>query len=113
MILPTLLIEVWRNVGSDTYGQPQMTRQPSEKACPVKLDFKVETTSVRTDAAASKSRAHERNADVVILVSPKSQITLDDKLVIHGNSLRVTSIHPRYTVTGVLDHYQVECAAWT
>lgn len=112
MIIPTLLIEVFRKNGSDAYGQAKLVRSGSEMVCPVKLDFQVRTTSVRTDAAASKARAHEDNAVVIILATIKTKIRLDDKLVIHGHGLGVTDVHPRYRVTGELDHYEIHCSAW-
>lgn len=113
MIFPTLKIQVLKHVGNDAYAQPKYAPAKVERVCPVKLDFMQRPTSVRTDAAASKSRAMEDNAAVVILALPKTSIALSDKLVILGNSLRVMDMHPRFTVDGKLDHYEVKCVAWT
>lgn len=112
MIIPTLWIKVFKNAGTDVYAQPVYAPPFSEKVCPVKLNFQQRATSVRTDAAGSKSRAAESNAQVTILALPGSKIELDDKLEIMGYSLRVVDVHPRYTVTGKLDHLEVKCDAW-
>lgn len=112
MIIPTLAIKVFKQTGMDLYSQPVYAAPFTEKVAPVKLNFQQRSTSVRTDAAGSKSRAAEDNAQVTVLALPTSRIELDDKLVIMGNSLRVVDVHARYTVTGKLDHLEVKCDAW-
>jgi hypothetical protein len=113
MIYPTLRIEVWQKRGSDQYAQPKFLKAVREMVCPVRLSFQTGNTTVRTDSAGSKGHAQEPNAQVVILAVPKTKIGIGDKLIINSESLRVVEKHPRYTVTGVLDHHQVHCLAWT
>lgn len=112
MILPTLLVEVWFKSGDDVYAQPIYSHRATEKMAPVKLDFQMRSTSVRTDAAASKARAQEDNANVILLALPTSKVELNDKLIVHGHALRVINAHPRYTVTGKFDHIEIRCMAW-
>ena len=112
MIYPTLKVEVWKRQGTDVFAQAIMVRSPDEKVCPVRLSFISDNTTVRTDSAGSKGHAQEENAKVVILAVPKTRIEIEDRLYIHGHGLRVTQKHPRYTVGGVLDHYEVHCALW-
>lgn len=112
MIFPTLLIQVLSKAGFDAYSQPRYKSPKFEKVAPVKLHFMQRSTSVRTDAAASKSRAQEANAQVVILAKPSTRINLDDKLIVMGHSLRVVDMTPRLTVAGKLDHYEINCESW-
>lgn len=112
MIYPTLPVKVWTISGHDMHAQPILVAMPDEKVCPVRLSFKVERTTVRTDAAASKSHAFDQTAQVVILATPKTKIVKDSRLEILGNVLRATVVHPRFTVGGKLDHYEIHCEAW-
>lgn len=113
MIYPTLRVDIWAKDGNDLYAQPKFRKVPSERVCPVRLSFQTENTTVRTDSAGSKGHAQEPNAQVVVLAVPKTRITLETKLVINGHALRVIESHPRYTVSGALDHYELHCMAWT
>lgn len=113
MIFPTLSVQVLKKVGTDAYAQPRYAATLHEKVAPVKLGFMQRPTSVRTDVAASKARALEHNANVVVLARPTTRIALDDKLVVMGHSLRVVDVQPRISVTGELDHYQIGCEAWS
>lgn len=112
MIFPTIPVKIWRIAGFDLHAQPQLVPQPDEKICPVRLSYKVERTTVRTDAAASKGHAFEETAQVVILAVPKTTIEKDSRLELLGQVLRVVEKHPRFTVSGVLDHYEIHCNAW-
>lgn len=112
MIYPTIPVKVWKVTGYDLHAQPVLLPLPDEKICPVRLSYKVERTTVRTDAAASKSHAFDNTAQVVILAVPATKIEKDSRLELLDQVLRVVERHPRFTVTGVLDHYEVHCDAW-
>lgn len=113
MIYPTLSVEVWQKVGSDAYAQARYARVAMERVCPVRLSFQTNNTTVRTDSAGTKGHAQEPNAAVTVLALPNTRIDIGDRLVITGNNVRVTEKHPRYSVSGVLSHYQIHCEAWT
>jgi len=113
MIYPTLPVEIYVQGRNDVFAQPVFRRMPAERVCPVSLRFQTATTTVRTDSAGSKGHAREANAQVVVLALPGTQIRMDSKLVILGNSVRVVEIHPRFTVSGHLDHQEIHCVAWT
>jgi len=113
VIYPTLSIEVWKKTGNDAYAQAKWLKMPNERVAPVHLRFQTESTTVRTDSASSKGHAQEFNSQTTLLAVPKTKIGIGDKLVVMGYSLRVTEKHPRFTVGGVLDHFEVECLAWT
>jgi hypothetical protein len=113
MIYPTLRIEIWEKAGTDLYAQGKFRKLASEKVCPVRLSFQTDNTTVRTDSAGTKGHAHEPNAQVVLLALPSTKIKIDSKLVILDFPLRVMERHPRFTVNGKLDHYEIHCLAWT
>lgn len=113
MIFPTLPIEVWLKQGSDRYGQANFVRLGSERVAPVRLSFQTTHTTVRTDSAGTKGHAQEPTAQVVLLALPTTRIAVESKLVVLGHVLRVMERHPRYTVTGVLDHIELHCMAWS
>lgn len=110
---PTLIIDVYRKLGSDAYGQARWQKLAPERVAPVRLSFQLANTTVRTDSAGTKGHAQEPNAKVVLLALPTADIRLDDKLVVMGRPLRVIEVHPRFAVTGALDHYEIRCMAWS
>lgn len=112
MIYPTLPVKVWNVAGYDLHAQPTLAREPDEKVCPVRLSFKVERTTVRTDAAASKGQAFDSTAQIVLLALPTTKIGNSSRIEVLGRSLRVVETHPRFTVSGKLDHYEIRCDAW-
>jgi hypothetical protein len=112
MIIPTIPVKVWSVTGYDLHAQPILAAQPDEKICPVRLSYTVERTTVRTDAAASKGHAFENTAQVVILAVPRTKIVKGSRLELLEQVLRVVERHPRFTVAGVLDHYELHCDAW-
>ena len=112
MIIPTIAVEVHRLAGHDRYGQPRHIKVADAKFAPVRLAFSAQHTTVRTDSAASHGHASENTADVVILMLPVIDVKHGDMLVLLGRKVRVTEIHPRFTVRGKHDHNQIHCEAW-
>ena len=112
MIHPTIWVDVYDRKSHDLYGQPKFTVAGRERVCPVMLQFTDQQTTVRTDSSGSHGSARETIAKVRILAVPKTKIQKGDVLGIHGQKVVVTLMHPRYTVTGVLDHYELHCAMW-
>lgn len=112
MIIPTLKIEHHKVDGFDLHGQAKLRRLPDVMVCPVRLVFDQQHTTVRTDSAASHGAAMEMTATCVLLAKPKTTIRIEDMLVVMGNKIRVIEKHPRYTVTGHLDHWQIKATAW-
>lgn len=113
MIYPTLLVKVFTKVGDNAYAEPILRRQPDEKVCPVRLTFASDKTTVRTDSAGSKGHARENVAQVVVLATPQTRIRIESRIEILDRKLRVVESHPRFTVSGALDHYELRCDAWT
>jgi hypothetical protein len=112
VIQPTIPCELYRNAGFDLHGQARLALVGRFKAAPVRLQFSQQHTTVRTDSAASRGSAMEEVSDVRVLVKPGVGVCVDDMVLMLGKKLRVVQVHPRYTVTGVHDHDQVQFTAW-
>lgn len=112
MIIPTVKLELLRKSGTDGYGQAKFMAMGVELVAPVRSNFGSTNTTVRTDSAGTKGHAQEEKADVVFLATPWSKVALGDKVLYMGHSLKVDFVHPRYDVSGKLDHKQVTCIAW-
>ena len=66
-------------------------------------------SSVRADSSASRGAAWEITCDYLLLFTPTTQCGFDDMLTVDGMRLKVKSKRAQYSVTGVLDHYEVGC----
>lgn len=87
--------------GEETYSDPV----PLALSV-VRLAAKSEKTSVRSDSSASRGQADQLTADAVILTKNEA-VAVDDIIEIMGQKLRVVGHHPRLTVFGQLDHYEI------
>jgi hypothetical protein len=112
VIIPTLWIKRQGPATHDIYGQPRLSTPTREKVAPVKLEFSVQHTSVRTDSTGSHGHAYEGTADVILLAQPTSKIAVDDILTVLDGTVRVTMVRPQYRVNGILDHYEIRCDVW-
>jgi hypothetical protein len=112
MILPTLEVTIRRTVGHDLYGQPKWSIPIKEMVAPVRLERSTRNTTVRTDSGATHGHAYETESKAKLLFQSSSSVTRGDRIEVLGNRLRVMSVHPRFTVAGKLDHFEVELETW-
>ncbi len=80
--------------------------------CPygvVNMVIGAQKTSVRADSSASRGAADEiATTRSTILVPPYVGVSLNDRFISReGYKFIVNMIHPRYSVSGVLDHIEV------
>lgn len=113
MLRPNQFCIIAKRTGNDVFGQPLPGRRVREMCSVVKLEISDEKTSVRTDSSASRANAHEFQSDAVILLTAKSIAAINDILIVRGHELKITMIHPRYDVNGILDHHEVAADIWT
>lgn len=98
---------------TDVYGQRvRDTKGKSAKCGIVRLEVGQEKTSVRVDSSATRAHADEITAQSRILFERHVDIAIGDQVEVHGYTLEVTSVFPRYTVNGQLDHFQVDLMVW-
>lgn len=112
MITPTLWITCQSPAAFDIHGQQVLGNATREKVVPIKLLFVNQHTSVRTDSAGSHGHADEVTSNVIFLALPSTKISIDDILIIVGNTVRVMQTQPRFTVSGKLDHVEIHCISW-
>jgi len=112
MMVPTIWIERSTRTGRDVHGQPLMKKQPREKVAPVKMIFKKQHSTVRTDSSGTHGHANEVTSDIVLLARPRSQIKHSDILTVAGHKVEVIELRPQYDVFGKVDHIEIHCAVW-
>jgi hypothetical protein len=98
---------------TDIYGQPLPLRRVRERCAVVKLEITNQQTTVRTDSSASRGNAMETVANAVLLFTKNTAANIDDVIEFAGAKLKIVSKHPRYSVTGDLDHYEIGAVTWS
>ena len=97
---------------TDMYGQPLPTRSVSERCAVVKLNRVNQKSAVRADSSATRGNAFETVPDSLILLTKDTVANIDDLIEVAGVTLRIMEKQPRFSVTGVLDHYEIVGKAW-
>lgn len=92
---------------TDVYGQALASRRVSERCAVVRLVTTNQKSSVRADSSATRGNADELVSDSLILLTKTTQANQDDLIEVAGMTLRILSKHPRFSVTGELDHYEI------
>lgn len=113
MFQPNVLCTLTRASGhTDLYGNPMFDRPIPAKCGIVKLVVGDQNVTVRADSSASRGAAQEVVANAVLLFSPVYKPKSDDIVDVVGFRLKITSVFPRHSVNGQLDHYEVRAMAW-
>lgn len=103
---------VRKNTGHDRYGQPSLGVQFSVRGAVVKMRKNMEHTTVRADSSQSRGHGDEFVSENKFLLDGKTTADLGDQLLAVGYKLKIVSMHPRFDVTGALDHYEAMCELW-
>lgn len=98
---------------TDVYGQPLAATRYKERCAVVKLITTNTKSAVRADSSASRGNAKELVTDSLILLEKSTKANQDDLIEIAGMTLRILSKHPRWSVTGELDHYEITASIWS
>jgi hypothetical protein len=98
--------------GFNLFGEPDFDRGETVPCAVVKLIGIADKTSVRTDSSASRGNAEETLTEARILFPANVEVSSGDRFEINGFTLRVQSVHPRYNITGKLDHFDVALEKW-
>lgn len=113
MFRPNTRCRIQLSAGNDVYGQPLPTTFVNEGCSVGKIFISNEKSSVRADSSASRGNAMELEAVAVILLTPQTRAGIDDIIEIVGRKLRILGVMPRFTVGGVLDHFEAHCGIWS
>ena len=113
MFRPNIHCLISRLTGDyDIHGQPAHEPAKSAWCAVVRLSTGRKKTSVRADSSASRGNAIEEVSDAKILFMPFEPVGDGDKIEVSGVTLRVIRVEQRFSVTGLLDHYEVDCEVW-
>lgn len=107
-------VRCWlRLVGStNVYGEESLGAKIPELCNVVRLRKSVTHTTVRSDSSATRGHADENEANVIILLSPKTKATLGSQLEVVGVKVRINDLQPRMNMLGQLEHYEVRGEFW-
>jgi hypothetical protein len=107
MFTPNLVGSLRVATGRDVHGRKKLS---SSGHCPfafVSGKRSSGKTAVRADSSASRGSADEISSERnVILVPSHMNIKIGDIFTYAGASSEITSIHPRHSVTGEMDHWE-------
>lgn len=108
MFRPNLNCTIQTSSGkTDVYGQPTLGARYNERCAVVTLNITSVKSSVRADTAASNGNARELQSDANILLTASTKAEIDDVIELQGLKLLIMSKLPRFSVEGVLDHYEI------
>lgn len=96
--------------GNDVYGMPIDGIIVKTRCAIVKMKQIAQHTTVRADSGATRGHADEAVIDAVLLLPKEREPVFDSVISVIGKTLRVSSVTPRFTVMGRLDHYEVGCS---
>lgn len=99
-------------VGYNENGEPLFGAGRPEQCATVRFTHEITHTSVRADATATRAYADDFAATTKILLTPETSARIGDKLQVLGLELRITSLFPRHSVWGHLDHFEVTGTVW-
>jgi hypothetical protein len=74
----------------------------------VRFDLKVDISTVRADASATRGNVKEFHASGRILVPVSVNPKTGDLFIIEGEYFKAGEIEPRYNILGKLDHYEID-----
>lgn len=100
-----------KQIGRDIHSREIFDEPRSIPIAVVELQRKVARTTVRADSSASRGAAEETVAVTKILIDKMVEVSRDDRIELRGDLFRVVVTHPRFSVWGELDHFEVDLQA--
>ena len=109
-----IAVEIYREdvASSNVYGEKQVVLLAKEECGVLRLFERVAGSSVRADAAASKTRAELDTVSGRFIFNAKTQVRADDKIIVSGVEMRVTGLFRRFGLRGRQGNVEVEATAW-
>lgn len=109
MFTPNLIGEIRHVTGRDVHARPTMSGWLS---CPFGMVSNLtssQKTTVRADSSASRGSADETvSPRSKILVTIISNPKIGSRFRFQGITYDISGVHPRFSVTGDLDHYECD-----
>jgi len=109
MFRPNQTCDWHRSAGRNKYGEESYADPVKIGFSPVRLTRRLEKTSVRADSSASRGQSDQTTVEALILVEKRAgaRMSMEDVLVINGNTYTIKSIEKRTNVWGLLDHWEI------
>jgi hypothetical protein len=98
--------------GRNLYGEDIDGTPVQERCAVVQLLSRAQATNSRAQLAGSQTHGEDLVITGKIKLTAKTTARLGDKLLAVDTALRIVSITPKFTTSGVLDHYDVEGTPW-
>lgn len=108
MFRPNQVASLEQVIGRDVHSRETFGAAREISVAVVRLITSAQKTTVRADSSASRGSAEETVVQGIMLVDKAVAMNRGDRLTFNGIQYRIFSIHPRYTVAGALDHFQIE-----
>lgn len=109
---PNYFGHVSKKIGYDVTGRPTFSDRVKIGLSVVNLGTDIESTSIRADKSASKSRAQEQIRTGRILVEPKASVSMGDMLELMGEKWKIDRKVIRLDQAGRIHHFQVDIVSW-
>jgi hypothetical protein len=109
MFEPNLTGKLRTLTGRDVHARPTFAAERDCPFAPINLAYGAQPTTVRADSSASRGAAEEIVAvRSKILVPSYVSIAIGDRFTFSGVNFEVKTMHPRHSVAGSLDHFEVD-----
>lgn len=108
MFRPNAVGKLHKLTGRDVHGREQYAAGINCPFAQVNLSRRATKTDRRADSSASRGSADEVTSWAKILVVAFMKPSLNDKFCFLDDSYRVVAVHPRRTVAGLLDHWELD-----
>ena len=109
MFSPNLMGKIKKVTGRDIHGRQSLSDPISCPFGPVSLKLGSGKTSVRADSSASRGAADQIAIERGSILIPRYiPANISDIFAFGENEYEITAIHPRYSVDGMLDHYECD-----
>lgn len=97
-------------IGRDIHGRHQFGPERPCAFAIVSLKISAIKTTVRADSSASRGSADETVVErgKILIPSFITVVKNDDIFEYQSRKYRIASVHPRYSVNGVFDHWEVD-----
>lgn len=106
MFIPNNTGMLSRRLSNNLYSEISYDTPIRVECGVVRMPVTAQQTSVRADSSASRGAADEITSNARILFTVNVSPQINDRFEIAGFKLRCVSREPRYSVAGILDHYE-------
>ena len=93
-------------------GRPNFGEEKDIGLAIIKLATSVTKSSIRADTSGSQSRAEEKTVDGRILTDAAVPVSIGNRIRLLNGTYRVIEVFPRFDMSGLHHHNQVDLEIW-